>query len=97
MFKFTKTVNQQRANGCKRVKREAGTAIFGCLDKDLATPEARFEKFGELIGWALDRKGNGYYEPLAPILYSDTPGERKDRIFRNKLLLNVRSIAVVLN
>ncbi|KIJ44986.1 hypothetical protein M422DRAFT_251625 [Sphaerobolus stellatus SS14] len=46
---FRDLMSQQRSNGCKRVRRETGSAIFECLDADLATSEARFKKFSILI------------------------------------------------
>ncbi|KIJ22540.1 hypothetical protein M422DRAFT_129075, partial [Sphaerobolus stellatus SS14] len=78
---FRDLMNQQRSNGSKRVRRDAGSAIFECLDADLATSEARFEKFSILIGWTEDG-----YDPLCPLLYESEAIHDRDTIFRNPLL-----------
>jgi hypothetical protein len=85
---FRHEMGQQRSNGSKRVCREAGTAIFSCLDEDLGTGKAHFEKFAELIGW-FEKDGKAGYQPWAPILYEEGDGPAFDRIFKNPILLRV--------
>ncbi|KIJ33828.1 hypothetical protein M422DRAFT_264118, partial [Sphaerobolus stellatus SS14] len=63
------------------VRRETGSAIFECLDADLATSEARFKKFSILIGWTEEG-----YDPLCPLLYDSEAIHDRDTIFRNPLL-----------
>ncbi|GJE89870.1 hypothetical protein PsYK624_059810 [Phanerochaete sordida] len=47
---FKAASSQQRSNLQGRVRRAAGTAIFGCTEDDLKSSEARRERFGALIG-----------------------------------------------
>lgn len=63
---FKAEASQQRSNLSSRVRRQAGTAIFGCSEDDLKSPEIRRQKFGELIGLPADEsgKGNPYNVPI---------------------------------
>jgi hypothetical protein len=81
-------MSQQRSNAAKRVRREAGTAILGCLDADLKTADSRLKKFKELVGW-VEENGKGYYEEFAPILYEEGNGPGVERIFKSPYLINV--------
>ncbi|KAF8582943.1 hypothetical protein K439DRAFT_1349968 [Ramaria rubella] len=71
---FKSSMSQQRSNGSTRICREAGTAIFKCLDEDISDSFQRRKKFKELIGWTADANGSGRYKVLAPILYKDYQG-----------------------
>jgi hypothetical protein len=88
-WQFRDTMSQQRSNACKRVRREAASAIFNCTDKDLETSKTRFEKFSVLIGWTT-KDNKTFYNPMAPILYEDDNGEKPCyKAFRNPILLKV--------
>ncbi|KAF8578340.1 hypothetical protein K439DRAFT_1621412 [Ramaria rubella] len=71
---FKSSMSQQRSNGSTRIHREAGTAIFKCLDEDISDSFQCCEKFKELIGWTANANGSGRYKALAPILYKDYQG-----------------------
>jgi hypothetical protein len=83
-------MGQQRSNGVTRVRREAGAAIFECLEKEIHNPTLRGPKFRELIGWTETADRKGEYLALAPILYDNYQGEHNhDTIFLNKILFRV--------
>ncbi|KAF8574638.1 hypothetical protein K439DRAFT_1371888, partial [Ramaria rubella] len=87
--------SQQHSNGSTCIRREAGTAIFKCLDKDINNSFQRHEKFKELIGWTADANGSGRYKALAPILYKDYQGwHDKSTIFLNLILFWMYSALV---
>ncbi|KIJ52076.1 hypothetical protein M422DRAFT_243663 [Sphaerobolus stellatus SS14] len=82
---FNKEMNVQRSNGSTCVHTETGTAILDCKNKDLASAETRFSKFGILIGWkALE----GHYDPFCEILDKDYLGcHDRNKIFRSPYLI----------
>ncbi|KAF8579159.1 hypothetical protein K439DRAFT_1620718 [Ramaria rubella] len=80
-------MSQQHSNRSTRICREAGTAVFKCLDEDISDSFQCRGKFKELIGWTADANRSGRYKVLAPILYKDYQGRHnKSTIFLNSIL-----------
>ncbi|KAF8584134.1 hypothetical protein K439DRAFT_1346778 [Ramaria rubella] len=92
---FKSSMSQQHSNRSTHIHREAGTAIFKCLDEDISNSFQRHKKFKELIGWTADANKSGRYKALAPILYKDYQGRHdKSTIFLNPILFQTYSALV---
>src|SRR6202167_5019350 len=72
---FRNAMMTQRSNTSTRVRRQAGPSIFDCAASDLKSPQVRYEKFRERIGWIAKPDGRSGYETWAvEILHKDYNG-----------------------
>jgi len=82
----------QRSNTSTRIRRQAGPSVFDCLASDLHSPQVRYEKFRERIGWVMRENGSAGYETWAvDILHKDYQDSFDiNRVFLNPVLMKVR-------